>query len=140
MRYRELIDDETFIKERDDLKSKISKLQANLKDTESRADKWLELTEKTFNFALCARKGFLLGNLQQKKEIFTAIGQNFSVKDKKLHIISNEWFVPIEKDYPALKAKYDSLELKKDKDIQSYNTELSNLILDWCAYPDLNRN
>lgn len=54
---------------------------------------------------------------------------SFFYKNKSPH----EWLIPIEKDYPALKAKYDSLELKKDKDIQSYNTELSNLILDWCA-------
>ena len=138
MRYRELIDDETFIKERDDLKSKISKLQANLKDTENRADKWLELTEKTFNFALYARKGFLLGDLQQKKEIFTAIGQNFSVKDKKLHIISNEWFVPIEKAYPELKARFEALELDKTLDDTRRRVLYTNILLDWCGIQSQN--
>ena len=37
---------ETFIKERDELKAKIAKLTSNLRETESRAERWLELTEK----------------------------------------------------------------------------------------------
>ncbi len=77
MRYRELIDDETFIKERDELKGKIIKLTNNLRNTENRAEKWLELTEKTFNFACYARKEFILGNLRKKREIFSALGCNF---------------------------------------------------------------
>ncbi len=51
MRYRELIDDEAFIKERDVLKSKIAQLKNDLRETESRAEKWIELTERTFHFA-----------------------------------------------------------------------------------------
>lgn len=131
MRYRELIDDETFIKERDELKGKIAKLTNNLRETESRADKWLELTEKTFNFACYARKEFLLGDLNKKREIFSALGQNFSVKDKKLHITPNEWFVPIEKAYPALETEYKRLELDKNLSIEARNAHLSQLILTW---------
>ena len=140
MRYRNQIEEEFYIKESGGIKARIARLRENLRDTEDRSDKWIELTEKTFKFALYARKWFDEGDINKKKDIFTALGQNFLVKDKKLIISKNEWLIPIEKDYPALKAKYDSLELKKDQDIQSYNTELSNLILDWCAYPDSNRN
>lgn len=53
------MDDETFIKERDVLQAKIIKLQMELRDTESRAEKWLELTERTFNFACYAHKKFI---------------------------------------------------------------------------------
>lgn len=45
MRYRELIDDATFVKERDILSDKLTKLKHNLRTTENRAEKWLELTE-----------------------------------------------------------------------------------------------
>ena len=140
MRYRELIDDETFIKERDELKTKIAKLTSNLRETESRAEKWLELTEKTFNFACYARKEFLLGGLDKKKEIFSALGQNFTVKDKKIHITPNEWFVPIEKAYPALEAEYNRLELDKTIDKSTRNEHYAQLILSWGAYRDLNPN
>lgn len=140
MRYRDLIDDETFIKGRDELKAKILKLQTNLRETESRADKWLELTEKTFTFACYARKEFLLGGLDKKREIYSALGQNFSVRDKKVHIIPNEWFVPIEKAYPALEAEYNRLELDEMLDIPTRNERFAQLILSWGAYRESNPN
>lgn len=138
MRYRELIDDETFIKERDDLKGKIAKLTTNLRETESRAEKWLELTEKTFTFACYARKEFVLGDLNKKREIFSALGQNFTVKDKKVAITNNEWFVPIEKAYPALEAEYKRIELDKNLTTAMRNELFAQLILVWGGYWELN--
>jgi len=140
MRYRELIDDETFIKERDELKTTIVKLKSNLRETECRADKWLELTEKTFNFACYARKEFLLGDLQTKREIFSSLGQNFSVKDKKVLIKSNEWLVPIEKAYPLLLAEYNRLELDKNIDNTTRNERFAEIILAWGGYRESNPN
>lgn len=131
MRYRELINDETFIKERDELKAKIAKLTSNLRETESRAERWLELTEKTFTFACYARKEFISGSLEKKREIYSALGQNYLVKDKEIHITPNEWFVPIEKAYPALEAEYNRLELDKNLDIATRNERFAQLILSW---------
>jgi hypothetical protein len=94
------------VKERDDLKAKLTKLKANLHNTENRAEKWLELTDKTFNFACYARENFNSGTLEKKREIFAALGWNFSIKDKIVSIKGNDWFVPIEKAYPELEAEY----------------------------------
>ncbi len=138
MRYRDLIDDETFIKERDDLKAKIAKLTSHLRETESRAEKWLELTDRTFNFACYARKEYILGGLDKKREIFSALGQNFSVKDQEIHITPNEWFVPIEKAYPALQAEYNRLELDKNLSVEARNAAFAQLILSWGAYWESN--
>ena len=140
MRYRELIDDETFIKERDELKAKIAKFKALVGETESRAEKWLELTEKTFTFACYARKEFIAGGLDKKREIFSALGENFLVKDKKTHITPNEWFVPIEKAYPALEEEYNRLELDKSLSDAMRKELFAQLILSWGAYRDLNPN
>ncbi len=133
MRYRELIDDETFIRERDELKTKIAKLTGNLRGTESRAEKWLELTEKTFTFACYARKEFLVGDLNKKREIFSALSQNFSIKDQKIHMTPNEWFVPIEKAYPALKTEYIRLGMDKSLSVEARNAHLAQLIVSWGA-------
>lgn len=133
MRYRDLIDDDTFIRERDELKSKINKLTNNLRKTESRAEKWLELTEKTFNFACYARKEYVSGDINKKREIFSALGQNFSVKDGKVFISLNEWFVPIEKAYPELEAEYNRLELDETLDSITKNERFAHLILEWGA-------
>ncbi len=113
MRYKELIDDETFIRERNELQDTISRLKERLRETESRAERWLELTEKTFNFATYARKAFMLGDLKTRKEILMALGQNSTIKDGKLTIQANEWLQPIQKRYPALEKEYLRLEPSK---------------------------
>ena len=126
MRYRQLIDDETFIREKNTLQSKITQLKGYLRETETRAEKWLELTEKTFSFATYARKAFLMAKgkegLELKKEILLALGKTPIIKDEKLSIDSNDWLVPIKNSYPALEKKYVGLELNK-KPIPTAQTE-----------------
>jgi len=117
MRYRQLIDDETFVKEKNSLQTKITQMKENLRQTETRAEKWLELTEKTFNFATYARKAFLMvkgkAGLELKKEILMALGKSPIIKDKKLFIEPNEWLQPIGNGYPALEKEYLRLEPAK---------------------------
>jgi len=113
MRYRQLIDDEIFIKEKNILLEKVTSLKENLRETESRAEKWLELTEKTFNFATYARKAFITGGLELKKEILLALGKTPIIKGGKLFIEPNEWLKPIKNDYPELQAEYLRLEPTK---------------------------
>ncbi len=113
MRYRQLIDDETFIKERNELQTRITQLKGKLRETETRAEQWLELTEKTFNFATFARKAFITGGLELKKEILLALGKTPIIKDKKLYIEPSEWLQPIKNGYPALEAGYLRLEPAK---------------------------
>jgi DNA invertase Pin-like site-specific DNA recombinase len=119
MRYRQLIDDETFIREKNTLTSQIAQMEESLRETETRAEKWLELTEKTFVFATYARAAFLRANkmgkagLELKKEILMAIGKTPIIKDKMLTIEPNEWLVPIKNEYPALEAEYLRLEPNK---------------------------
>jgi hypothetical protein len=113
MRYRQLIDDEAFIKERNLLQAKITNLKSKLRETEGRAERWLELTERTFNFATYARKTFLMGGLERKREILMALGKTPIIKNEKLTIEANEWFVPVKNGYPALEKEYLGLELNK---------------------------
>ena len=113
MRIRELIDDQEYTRERDRLKNELVGLRAKIRETEGRADHWLELTEKTFEFACYAHSAFLSGNLQTKREILTALGQNFLLKDQKLVITPNEWLKPIIEKYPSIEKRYESVRTKK---------------------------
>jgi DNA invertase Pin-like site-specific DNA recombinase len=119
MRYRQLIDDETFIKEKNTLQSKIVQMKEGLRETETRAEKWLELTEKTFAFATYARATFLRAGkmgragLELKKEILMAIGKTPIINDQILTIEPNEWLIPIKNEYPALEKEYLRLEPTK---------------------------
>ena len=53
---------------------------------------------------------FMLGDLETRKEILMALGQNPTIKDGKLSIQANEWLQPIAKRYPALEEEYLRLE------------------------------
>jgi hypothetical protein len=110
MRYRDLIDDEAFIRERNLLQGKIARLKEELRDTEARAEKWLELTEQTFHFATYARKEFLVGDLKKKREILMTLGSNLVLRGGKLSIQAHEWLQPIKEGYPGLEAEYLRLE------------------------------
>ncbi len=138
MRYKDLIDDETFIRERNGLQSKISRLKEELRETEARAERWLELTEKTFNFATYARKAFLLGDLQTRKEILMALGQNPTIKDGKLTIQANEWLRPIVKRYPALQKEYLRLEPTKTPINKQRTEALASIRVRWLPGQDSN--
>ena len=106
MRYRNLIDDEEYMKERKLLQVQLTSLKQNLRETEDRAVNWLELTEKTFDFATNAHKAFINGDMDTKKDILMAIGQNPTIKDGILRIETNEWLVPIKDTYPKLEEDY----------------------------------
>jgi DNA invertase Pin-like site-specific DNA recombinase len=131
MRYRDLIDDEAFLREKDLLQGKIVRLKEELRGTEQRAETWLELTEKTFNFATYARKEFLLGDLKKKREILMALGSNLTLKDGKLFIQANEWLQPIKEKYPALEAEYLKLEPTKRRMNKAKREGLASLRARW---------
>jgi site-specific DNA recombinase len=138
MRYRQLIDDETFVKERGVLQEKTAKLKNSLRETESRAEKWIELTERTFTFAAYARHAFITGTLEKKREIFAALGRNFLVKDKKVSISGCDWFVPIQKAYSALEADYKRLELTENGSINEKTPACAEVISRWGGLWELN--
>lgn len=143
MRYRQLIDDETFVREKNALQTKITQMKENLRQTETRAEKWLELTEKTFNFATYARKAFLMAKgkagLELKKEILMALGKNPIIKDKILTIEPNEWLQPIGNDYPALEKEYLRLEPAKMPINKAKTEALTSVRARWLRGPDSNR-
>lgn len=131
MRYRQLINDETFIKEKNELQIKIRRLKEKLRETETRAEKWIELTERTFNFATYARKSFLTGGLELKKEILMTLGKTPIIKDKKLSIEPNDWFISIKNDYPALEKEYLGLEPTKMPQNKAKTEALTSVRTRW---------
>lgn len=145
MRYRQLIDDETFIGEKNTLQKKITQLKEYLRETETRAERWLELTEKTFVFATYARAAFLKADkmgkagLELKKEILLALGKIPVIRDEKLTIESNDWLVPIKNSYPTLEKKYAGLELKEIPYTTSQTEALSAVRAHWLPRLDSNQ-
>ncbi|MGW8185009.1 MAG: recombinase family protein [Candidatus Moraniibacteriota bacterium] len=131
MRYRKLIDDEAFLKEKEILQKKIAELKSSLRKTENRAENWLELTERTFNFATYAQIKFGKGTIEEKKEILSALCSNPIIKDQKLAIQAEEWFETLKNGYKPLLTEYLRLELDK-KPLDKVKSEaLTSLITRW---------
>lgn len=130
MRFRNQIDDEMFDRQSKEIKTRIAKLKENTQETEARAERWLELTVKTFNFATYARQKFINPNssLQDKKEILMALGSNPIIKDGKLSILAEDWFQVIGNAYPALEKEYLGLELTKTRTTKAKTEALTSVI------------
>lgn len=110
---KELIEEEGFKKEKTRLQNEIAQLKKKMKSTEDRAEKWIELTEKTFHFATYARKAFLEDDIAQKREILSALGLNCTLKDHNIAIDRHPWLIRIEESYPPLESRYKEFELGK---------------------------
>ena len=78
--YRQELDKDFYLKEKNRIKLELSKLEDRQSGTKERAEKWLELTEKTFDFVTYARVRFESGSVQVKREIFSYLGQDVSAK------------------------------------------------------------
>lgn len=139
MRYRELIDDEQFMREKEKLQEEIKKQKDELDRTDTRAENWLELTEKVFDFATHASDAFKNGSLQTKKEILRTMGSELTLKDKNLSIKLERWFVPIKTHAPAIKHQFQTLEpgemcLDKTKN-RTLNSSCSLWLRGWDSNP-----
>lgn len=106
MRTRGLLDDDEYRDQKNRLKHQLLRVDEELGNTEKRADDWLELTEKAFNFATYARVHFRTGDLAAKRDILMTLGENLLLKDQKLTLTPSEWLVPIGKQYPAVEKAY----------------------------------
>jgi hypothetical protein len=133
MRYRELIDDEMYIKESTVLKEKIAKLKYQSAHVVDNSERYIQLTENTFRFATYARKTFDTGSLMDKREILSALGSNCLITGEKLFIEASEWFLPIQKGYPLLEAEYSRLELDNTLTDTERNEALQSITTRWCT-------
>ena len=111
-------------------------------------ERWLKLTEQTFNFATYARKAFIAAKgqegLELKKEILLSLGQTPTIKDGKLIIEPNTWLVPIANHYPALEKEYLGLEpalkISPTGSTNAQNAALTALRTHWLRDLDSNQD
>ncbi len=64
-------------------------------------EQWVELSERTFNFARYSRIWFAKGNTETKRAVFSCLGSNLTIKDKKVAVDL----------HPVFKTLFDNIEL-----------------------------
>ena len=129
MRIRQLIDDDEYMEERSKLKTNRAKIKMMMNSTDNRTEVWDELTDQAFDFVSSVKSEFDNGSISRKREIFSALGSNFVLEDKKASIKAAKWLVPMAKLCPTLDAEFTRLELDKNIDIATRNEQLAQLII-----------
>ena len=128
---RELLSEEEFKAQKNLLVEQKNKAEAELRKIETNVDGWLDLTEKTFNFATYAKAWFDKGDYEQKTQILRALGKNLTLKDGKLHIDLQKPFLILKDGLqvePLKTARLEPTVIALDK---TQNTPLGGANLRW---------
>jgi hypothetical protein len=94
------------LKERADIEKQMNEVKTQFDDS-------IEATERIFTFCVFARHHFATGDIQKKRDIFSTIGSNMTLKDKKLSIDKLHPYLLIENELRSQKELFASLEPKK---------------------------
>lgn len=55
-------------------------------------EEWVELGERTFNFARYAKTWFVKGDMETRRAIFASLGSHLIIKDQKLNVELHPYF------------------------------------------------
>lgn len=96
----QLLSNEEYQALKTQLTQKKQGLELGVKAKGQEMDEWVELSERTFNFARYARLWFGNGDLDTKRAIVSCLGSNLLVKDGKLNIQLHPMFQTIAVNLP----------------------------------------
>lgn len=100
-----LLNDEEFKSQKTTLMEEKERLSKRINGIDSRVEEWVELSEKTFNFAIHAPYWFNKADVERRKEIFQALGSNFLLQGGVLSLTLEkpfEIFEIIKKEAPEI--------------------------------------
>lgn len=86
----ELLSDVEFKSQKDSLMKEKTDIEVKLKESGERISRWVELTEKTFNFACYAKYWFANGDMNQRRQILQGLGSNLTLIDKNVLVNLDE--------------------------------------------------
>lgn len=139
MRYRELINDDEYLKEKSKLIENLESARNQSNEIAERASNWLELTEKTFEYATYARHKFNNStDTQELLEIFSTLSEGFRLVNGVLEYDLHKWFIPIQESYQSLEVDYQNLRTRKFTSIKEKTTALAVVKSQWLRGRDSN--
>ncbi len=138
------IDEHEFRSRKETLLAEKARLKGLLGDTDKRIDTWLEIAERGFNFAEKAPLAFTKASekklVEAKREIFSALGYNYTLTDGKLTISLDNLLLPIESVAEKARDISERLELEKQKgntmDIGEIYSKNPRMLRDRDSNPD----
>ena len=100
---------------------------------------WVEKAERVFHFAQTAKVKFDKGGLNDKREILTELGSNFSLLDGKLYLDVAPHYVMLQNLQPAVAADIVRLEQSESSNGTTKKTDQKSDILIWLPRLDSNQ-
>lgn len=134
----EITDEEYRNKKEETLKEK-AHLEAILNGTGQRTEQWMALAEDVFHFAENAKKRFETGDMQTKKQIFSALGLHLSLKDKILSISYDNVLFPIQEIAKEIKRQNDRFAPPNNFDTKGKTDDFSSVSPTLLRGSELNR-
>lgn len=112
---------EEYIEQKKTLLKERASIEKELHEVKTKFDESIQATEHTFNFCAFALHHFNTNDIQKKRDIFSTIGSNLTLKDKKLSIERLHPYILIENEIKSQKGLFASLERNKNESISLYN-------------------
>jgi len=95
------------------LKNRLAKekasLESDLKTHGKVIEEWVELSERTFNFARYAQMWFAKGDMATRRAIFAALGSHLIIKDQKLNVKLHNYFKVIFENCPVVEKELSAV-------------------------------
>ena len=111
---REIYTSDEYIAEKKTLLKERTDIEKELNEVKVKFDQSIDATERTFNFCTFAQVHFnTTDDIQKKRDIFSTIGSNLILKDKKLSIDKLHPYLLIENEIRAQRALFAPLEPRK---------------------------
>ena len=135
----ELYTPEEFSKEKKALVAERARLESEMGGTKEKLDRDLEMAERVFNFCAFAKYHFnQKDDLQKKREIFSTIGSNLTLKDKRLSIERLHPYLLIENELKEQKKLFSALEPKKKGYTERRKAAFAASLPNWLRDQDSN--
>ena len=127
---------EEFRKQKAELVAERARLEQEMGGTKAKLDRDLEASERVFTFCALAQRQFNTPDLQKKRIIFSTIGSNLTLKDRKLSIERLHPYMLIENELKSQRTLHDALEPEKSGYTERKEAAFAASIPDWLTLWD----
>lgn len=138
MRLEGEIDVDTYTAKMAELNSDKERLSAMLRESDHQFKDWMKEAERLFDIAVIAKKRFILGDVEAKREALLNVCSNLVLDDGKLHLTTVPALQAIKNAAPGIQALHRKLEPRKVLATSGGYARLYEGKKDWCAIKDSN--
>ncbi len=128
---KELLTEDEFKNQKNGLIAEKGQIEGQIRKVEQGVNEWMDLTEKTFEFATYARARFETADFEGKTQILGVIGQNFSLIDGKLDITLAKPFLILKNGLTNISLQKVMSEPALRVGIQRENAPLGGAYFSW---------